>query len=108
MPRITDEDEVIAVAERLGRLAMNVVNELARGIEHLQPRRLGLIVKGRRHAMRGKDDGRLLHGIDLIDRPHAEALHLLDDALVVYDLPKDRAASPSRRESLDLEVGDPD
>ena len=40
MLRIADEDEVEPVRERVLRLAMDVVDELAGGVEDLQPARL--------------------------------------------------------------------
>jgi hypothetical protein len=56
--------------------------------------------------VRGEDDGRLFHGRDVVDRPHAELFHLLHDALVVHELPEDRATATGGGEALHREVGD--
>src|SRR5207248_1851624 len=79
---------------------------LAGGVEDLEALRLRVVVKRRRDAVRGEDDRRLLEGGDLLHRAHAEVFHLLDHALVVYDLPENRAAAAAGGETLHLQIGD--
>jgi hypothetical protein len=105
--RIADEHQVVAVRQRLRRLAVDVVDELAGRIEDVQAATLRRLVKRRRHAMRGEDDRRLLDRGDLMDGADAEALHLLHDALVVDHLAEDGAASAFGGEPLHLQVRDP-
>ena len=104
--RIADEDEVEPGRERVLRLAMDVVDELAGGVEDGQAARLRRVMERRRDAVRGEDDGRLADGCDLVDRADAESFHLLHDPLVVHDLSEDRAAAATRCEALHLQVGD--
>ncbi len=107
VPRIADEDDVETFGEGALRLAMDVVDELAGGVEDLQPGRAGVVVKRRRDAVRGEDDGRRLGRGDLLDGADAETFHLLDHALVVHDLPEDRRAPATGGESLHFQIGDP-
>jgi hypothetical protein len=43
--RVADEDEVIPLSERVVRLVMHIVDELACGVEDLQASRSGSLVK---------------------------------------------------------------
>jgi hypothetical protein len=97
--RGAEQDDGVALLDEAGQLAVLLDDPRAGAVDDLEALRVRSLHDVRTHAVSADDDRRpFIDRIQRIHGPDAEALEVVDDALVVHDLAERvRALAGSRR-----------